>query len=84
MESNEPLIPRRYQRIALATAMILALTAGGVWVGNYVLSVLQQRQRDAALAIQQAAAQAQLEANDIHRVVSLRSPLAEAGPSQSA
>lgn len=64
MEPNEPLIPRRYQRLALVAAIILALAAGGIWVGNYALTVLQERQKEAALAAQQAAWQAQVQKNE--------------------
>ena len=64
MESDEPLIPRRYQRMALATAIILVLAAGGIWVGNYALTVVQQREKEAETAAQQAAFQAQLQKNE--------------------
>jgi hypothetical protein len=64
MESNEPLIPRRYQRMALAAAIILVLLAGGIWVGNYALTVFQQREKEAETAAQQAAWQAQLQKNE--------------------
>ncbi len=61
MREDDPLIPRPYIRAAIAAAILLVLIAGTFFVGNYVLSTLQQRQHDIALAAQEAVSKAQLE-----------------------
>jgi hypothetical protein len=41
MNTEGPLIPRPYIRAAVATGILLALIAGSVWVGSYVISTMQ-------------------------------------------
>lgn len=64
MKADDPLVPRPYIRLAIATGILLVLIAGLVWVGNYVVTTFEQRQRDAALAAQEAVARARLEAEE--------------------
>jgi hypothetical protein len=42
---DDPLIPRRYLRLAVALAIIIVLTGSGLLVVNYALTIVAQRQR---------------------------------------
>lgn len=60
--NDAELIPRPYVRAAIVAAIILVLIAGSVTVANYVLTVVQQRQHQVAVAAQEAAVTAEREA----------------------
>lgn len=64
MNAEDPLIPRPYLRLAVALGIVIALTGGGIWVGNYALTVMRQQHHDIVMQAQTAALQSQREAEE--------------------
>jgi len=54
---DDPLIPRRYLRLAVALAIIIALAGTGLLVVNYALTIAAQTQHAAAVEAERAALQ---------------------------